>query len=47
MEIVISTECRAYPSGSERLKKAKEAKMRKEKFAAKSRNIPVTILQWQ
>jgi len=27
--------------------KAKEAKMRKEELAAKSRNIQVTILQWQ
>ena len=28
-------------------KKAKEAKMRKEGVAARSRNIQVTILQWQ
>jgi len=31
--------CRAYPS-----KKAKDAKMREEEVAAKSRNIQVTIL---
>jgi len=28
-------------------KKAKEAKMREEEVATKSRNIQVTILQWQ
>jgi len=39
--------CRAYPSGSKRRKKAKEAKMREEEVAAKSRNIQMTILQWQ
>jgi len=39
--------CRAYPSGSKRRKKAKEAKMREEEVAANSRNIQVTILQCQ
>jgi len=39
--------CRAYPSGSERCKKAKEAKMREGEVAAKSSNIQVTISQWQ
>jgi len=39
--------CRACPSGSEKCKKAKEAKMKKEETAAKLRNIQVTILQWQ
>jgi len=38
---------RACPSGSKRCKKAKEAKMREEEVAAKSRNIQVIILQWQ
>jgi len=38
--------CRTYPSGSKRLEKAKEAKMREEEVAAKSRNIQFTILQW-
>jgi len=47
MEIAILTEWRAYPSGSKRRKKAKEAKMREEEFAAKSGNIQVTILHWQ
>jgi len=28
-------------------KKTKEAKMREEEVAAKTRNIEVTILQWQ
>jgi len=37
---------RAHPSGSERRKKAKEAKLREEE-AAKSRNIQVTVFQWQ
>jgi len=36
---------RVFPSGSKRRKKAKEAKMREEKVAAKSRNIRVTISQ--
>ena len=35
--------CRAYPSGSKRRKKAKEAKMREEEVAAKSGNIQVTV----
>jgi len=39
--------CRAYPCGSEKRKKAKEAKMREEEVAAKSRNIEVTSLQWK
>jgi len=39
--------CRAYPSGSIKRKKAKEAKMREEEVAVKSRNIQVTILQRQ
>jgi len=39
--------CRSYPSGSKRCKKAKEAKMREEEAASKSRSIQVTILQWQ
>jgi len=39
--------CRASPSGSNRRKKSKEAKMRQEKVAAKSRNIQVIILQRQ
>jgi len=38
---------RAYPSGSEKRWKALEAKMREEEVAAKSRNIQVSILQWQ
>jgi len=38
--------CRAYPSGSKRREKAKETKMREE-VAVQSRNIQVTILQWQ
>ena len=38
---------RAYRSGSNRRKKPNEAKMREEEVAAKSRNIQVTILQWQ
>jgi len=37
--------CRAYPSGSKRRKKAKEATTREEEVTAKSRNIRVTILQ--
>ena len=37
---------RAYPSVSERRRKAKEEKMREE-VAAKTRNIQMTILQWQ
>jgi len=36
--------CRAYPSGSKKRQKAKEAKMREQEVAAKSRNIHVTIL---
>ena len=36
-----------YPSGSKKHLKAKEAKMREEEVTAKSRNIQVTILQWQ
>jgi len=39
--------CRAYQSGSKRRRKAKEAKMKEKEVAAKSRNIQVTILQWQ
>ena len=39
--------CRAYPSGSKRRKKVKEAKMRDDEVSAKSRNIQITILQWQ
>jgi len=39
--------CRAYPSGSKKREKAKEAKMTEEEVAAKSRNIEVTVLQWQ
>jgi len=39
--------CRAYPSGPKKRKNAKEAKMREEQVAAKSRNVQVTILQWQ
>jgi len=39
--------CRAYPCGSKRRTKAKEATLSKEEIAAKSRNIQVTILQWQ
>jgi len=39
--------CRAYPSGSQRRKKTKETKRREEEVTAKSRNIQVTILQWQ
>jgi len=39
--------CRAYPSGSEKHLKAKEAKMREEDVVPKSRNIQVTILKWQ
>ena len=39
--------CRADLSGSERRKKANEAKIREEEVAAKSRNIQVAILQWQ
>jgi len=39
--------CRAYRSGSKRRKKVKEAKMRDDEVSAKSRNIQVTILQWQ
>jgi len=39
--------CRAYKSGSEKYYKAKQAKLRDEEVAAKSRNIQVTILQWQ
>ena len=39
--------CRARQSVSTRLKKAKEAQMREEEVAAKSRNIQVTILLWQ
>jgi len=39
---------RAYASGSKnKRKKAKEAKMREKEVANKSRNIQVTILQWQ
>jgi len=38
--------CRAYPSGPKRRKK-QETKRREEQVAAKSRNIQVTILQWQ
>jgi len=37
--------CRAYTSGSKKHYKAKQAKMRDEEVAAKSRNIQVTILQ--
>jgi len=37
--------CRAYPSGSNKHYKAKQAKMRDEEVAAKSRNIQVSILQ--
>jgi len=40
-------ECTADPSGSKRRKKAQEAQMREEEVAAKSRNIHMTILQWQ
>ena len=39
--------CRAYPSGSKKHYKAKQAKLTDEEVAAKSRNIQVTILQWQ
>jgi len=39
--------CRAYSSGSERRKNAKEAKTREEEVATRSRNIQVTILHWQ
>jgi len=39
--------CRACLSGSKRRKKAKEAQMKEEEVAAMSRNIQVTILQWQ
>jgi len=39
--------CRAYPSCSEKSEKAKEATMSEEEVAAKSRNVQVTILQWQ
>jgi len=39
--------CRAYLIVSKTRKKAKEAKMREEKVAAKSRNIQLTILHWQ
>jgi len=38
--------CRAFPSGSKIHSKA-EAKMREEEAATKSRNVQVTILQWQ
>jgi len=38
--------CRACPSSSEKRKKAKEAQMRDQEVAAKSRNIRVTVLQW-
>jgi len=40
-------ECTANPSGSKKRKKAKEAKMREGEVAVESRNIQVTILQWQ
>ena len=39
--------CRVNPSCSEKSKKAKEATMSEEEVAAKSRNIVVTISQWQ
>jgi len=39
--------CRAYPCGSKRCMKAKEATMSEEQVAVKSRNVQVTILQWQ
>jgi len=39
--------CRSYPCGSERRLKAKEATVSEEEVAVKSRNIQVTILQWQ
>jgi len=39
--------CTAYPSGSKRCEKAKDKNMREEEVPAKSRNIQVTILQWQ
>jgi len=39
--------CRAYTSGSSKHYKAKQANMRDEEVAAKSRNIQVTLLQWQ
>jgi len=38
--------CGAYRSGFKRCKK-QEAKMREEEVETKSRNIQVTILQWQ
>jgi len=38
---------RAYRYGSKNREKAKEAKMREGEVAAKSRNIEVTLLQWQ
>jgi len=39
--------CRAYPSGSKKRKKAKEANMKEEEVAAKSRTIQVATSQWQ
>jgi len=39
--------CRAYTSGSKKHYNAKQAKRRDKEVAAKSRNIQVTILQWQ
>jgi len=44
---VVTFTSRANASGSKKRQKVKEATVREEEVAVKSRNIQVTISQWQ